>query len=414
MYRITNSMLKDNYLRNIQTNLSNMGTLQDQLSSGKKISNGAQDPNTAAKIMNLNSQIASNKQYSTNIKDVGHLLDTTDTALSETSKVLSRIRELLVKAGNGTFKEDEQSAVKDEVVSCVRELGDDLNNTYSGKYVFGGSKTTSKAVTVDSSGNMSYCDEDGNAVKPNTDGSETINLATKNNITEGTKVISGIKKEAAGTVTITYTDAGVSKTVSAVSTSSADIHTALISVGAGFTDAGNAISAQVNSAISKADISVKQIGTDLRTDISDGVSINYNKSASDLLEFKDSKGASVNAMSVFSSIISNLGIASDKSKSDADQSAAKTALGTSDLEDLDKVIENFTTARSEIGTLQNRIDSAADVNDDQSYNLTSSLSQVEDIDMAEANVSYASAQTVYKSTLQVSSQILNTTLLDYL
>lgn len=327
--RITNAMINSNYLTNIQTNLSNISKLQNQLSSGNNISSGSDDPSAASKIMQLNDSISANTQYSSNIKSINHLLDTTDTTLSESNNVLSRIRTLLVKAGNGTYTEDEISSIKDEVVSCVKELGDELNTSYSGTYIFGGSKTDSKPITVDSSGNMSYADASGNAV------------------TSGT--------------------------------------------------------------------AVTQIGTKLYTDISQGVSINYNVSASDLLQFKDSDGTTdVNAMSIFSQIITDLGTASDSTATDENQTSAKTSLENTDLTNLDKVIQNFTTIRSKVGTLEDRMDTVSDVNEDRSYNMTSSLSDVQDVDMAEKEVDYSSAQTVYKASLQVSSKVLETTLLDYL
>lgn len=327
--RITNGMINSNYLANVQTNLKNISTLQNQLASGNNVSSGADNPSVASRIMKLNDELSSNTQYSSNIKSMNHILDTTDTALSECNNVLSRVRTLVVKAGNGTYTEDEISSIKDEVVSCVKELGDELNSSYSGTYIFGGSKIDSKPITVDSStGAMSYADASGAAV-----------------------------------------------------TSGAD---------------------------------VTQIGTKLYADISQGVSINYNVTASDLLQFTNNSGTAINATSVFSQIISNLGTLSNNSATDAAQDTAKTNLENTNLTDLDSIIQNFTTVRAKVGTLENRMDTVATVNEDQNYNMTSSLSDVQDIDMAEKEVDYSTAQTVYKASLQVSSKVLETTLLDYL
>ncbi|OOM79985.1 flagellar hook-associated protein FlgL [Clostridium sp. BL-8] len=212
MYRITNSMLNTNYLRNLQTNYGNMSVLQNQLSSGKNIDCGAEDPIGASKIMSMNDGISANTQYSSNIKSINHLLDTTDTALSETNNVLSRIRDLLVKAGNGTYTEDEISSIKDEVVACVKELGDQLNTSYAGNYIFGGSKTDSKSITVDSNGNMSYIDSNGTTINVYLDaGGNVVNDAISNNTNYNSAT--PIYLDSNGKVTTDSTTNGVDNTL---------------------------------------------------------------------------------------------------------------------------------------------------------------------------------------------------------
>lgn len=428
MYRITNSMLNTNYLRNLQTNYSNMSTLQNQLSSGVNIDCGAEDPIGASKIMSMNDGISANTQYSSNIKSINHLLDTSDTALSETNNVLSRIRDLLVKSGNGTYTEDEISSIKDEAVSCVKELGDELNTSYSGNYVFGGSKTDSKAVCVDSNGNMSYADKNGNAVSRNISGSTTTlttTLASTNPINDSTtypmNTITSITSDSSGNITINYSTTSASGATPVASASPVTFSPTAVPAqtlqgqlaGAGFSNSAT-VATQVTTVISDANNAVNQIDTNLYADISEGVSVNYNVSASDLLEFKDSSGNNVNAMSILSTIIQDLGTASDKTATSAAKSAAIANLNGTDLTQFDEVVDNFTTLRSKVGTMQNRMDTAGTVNDDQNYNMTASLSDIQDIDVAQKEVYYSSAQTVYKASLQVSSQVLKTTLLDYL
>ena len=83
--RVTNKMLSDNFLRDMRTNLSNLSNIQNQMSSGKEISKASDDPAKASKIMRINSDIAANTQYNTNIKDTSNWLDLTDTALSNIS-----------------------------------------------------------------------------------------------------------------------------------------------------------------------------------------------------------------------------------------------------------------------------------------------------------------------------------------
>lgn len=334
MSRITNSILTNNYLNDLQTNLRQMSTLQNQLSSGTTINRASDNVSAATKIMKLNTELSINTQHKTNISDASNWLDTTDTALSEAGNVLSRIRELMVKAGNGTYSENEISSIKEEVVSAVQQLGQVLNTSFEGNHIFGGTKSDSKTVVVDDDGNMSYADVDGNAITDTTTGDGK-----------------------------TYYD---------------------------------------------------QISSDLKTEISQGVTVTYNVNAADLLEFKDDGLGNLNAMSVFSDIISNLNIASSSTATEEEKAAAISELNGDNLKQIDAVIDNFLTARSKVGTMQNRMDSASTTNEDQAYNMTSVLSSVQDIDVAEKTVEYSSAQTIYKAALQVSSSVLTQTIMDYI
>jgi flagellar hook-associated protein 3 FlgL len=381
MSRITNAMLTTNYLSDMQTNLKAMSTYQSQMSSGQKIQRSSDNPAIATQTLQLNSELAANKQYSSNITDSTNWLDTTDSALSEAGNVLKRVRELMVKAGNGTYGDDEISTIKDEVVSDVKQLGQLLNTSYDGSYIFGGTKSTSKAVTVDTDGTISYANKDGTAFSYTTSDGTVI----KDN--EGAK-----SKIAELDAIINSTDTSVT----AVQKTAAQTE---------------------KTTVAKAVAPLTQIASDLTTEISDGVTTDYNVTATSLLEFNDSTLGSLNTMDVLSNIISNLGIASTATSTTTtskNKSDALTALGGTDLNKLDAVLNNFTGTRASVGTKQNAMESAATTNDDQNYSMTSVLSSVADVDYTEASVNYSSAQTVYTAALQVSSKVLSKSLLDYL
>lgn len=342
MPRITSSMLVSNYMNNMKRNLGNMSTLQNQLSSGKVINRASDNPYTATRIMQLNSEIAANKQYNSNINDTSNWLDTTDTALAQAGNVFSRIRELMVKAGNGAYGKDEITTIKDEIVEKTKELGQILNSSFDGNYIFGGTKSTSKPITVDSNGNINYADKNGAPLT--TDGTTTNTLASN---------------------------------------------------------------------IKSSDDGYKQIGTGLKAEIATGVIVDYNKTAKDVLEFKDSDtGASIYVPELLTNIIKDLGVAAGN-----DSALAKTAIGNltgTYLTQMDSSIKNLLQCRASVGAMQNRMDSAAENNEDQTYNMTSILSETGDVDFTQKTMEYSVAQTVYTASLQTSAKVLSRTLLDYL
>lgn len=342
MQRITNSMMTSKFLSNMKRNLNNMSTLQNQLASGKEILRTSQNPFAATRNKQLANQISDNEQYNANIKDTSNWLDTTDTALAQAGNVMARIKELMVKAGNGAYSEDEIATIKNEVVEKSKELAQIMNTTFDGAYIFGGTKGTSKPVTVDSNGNLAYADKNGNGF---------------------------------GNPAIPDVSTGNDKT--------------------------NAES---------------QLSTSLKTEISQGVVVEYNKTATDIFEFTDTKLGDINVMNEISTLINKLGKMSDKTgaTTDAEKEAALNYVNGEGLSKMDSIVQNLLANRAQVGTMQNRMESAMETNEDQNYNMTDILSSSEDIDFTEKTMEYAVMQTVYTASLQTSSKVLMNTIMDYI
>ncbi|MDU7440002.1 MAG: flagellin, partial [Clostridium sp.] len=152
-------------------------------------------------------------------------------------------------------------------------------------------------------------------------------------------------------------------------------------------------------------ISYNQIDADMKIEISQGVIIDYNKTASEILEFTDPEDPTraINVADLFNNIIGNL-----------NSEDGKEALTGENLADLDKAISNLLTKSSEVGAMQNRMESAANQNETENENLTTILSSVEDIDFTEKMIDFSTLMTVYKASLQISANILPKTIMDYL
>lgn len=146
--RITNKMMANNYLRDMSNNLNNMQNLNNQLSSGKEIRRPSDNPYKVARSMQLNTDINANKQYNENIKDTTNWLDTTDESLSQVTNVIQRVRELMVSSGNAAYGSAERGAISNEINERISELTQILNSNFDGKYIFGGTKSSSKPLDV--------------------------------------------------------------------------------------------------------------------------------------------------------------------------------------------------------------------------------------------------------------------------
>ncbi len=415
MQRITNSMMTSRFLSNMKRNLNNMSTIQNQLASGKEILRASQNPFVSTRNKQLANQINENEQYNANIKDTSNWLDTTDTALAQAGNVMARIKELMVKAGNGAYSEDEIATIKNEVVEKSKELAQIMNTTFDGAYIFGGTKGTTKPVTVDADGNLAYADADGNAIKKNTDGSLDVTFENPIEITlidpANTKVNVVAGKYSNGgidTIKIGTDDYTISQEM--------DSNTPSQPTGDWKLSGGGHTYKINNETYEKINISnqYNQIGTTLKTEISQGVVVEYNKTAVDIFEFTDDKltDSSVNVMDEISKLINNLGILSGDVT--GDKTDALDYVNGDGLTRMDSIIQNLLSNRAQVGTMQNRMESAMTTNEDQNYNMTDILSSSEDIDFTEKTMEYAVMQTVYTASLQTSSKVLMNTIMDYI
>ncbi|MGG7147216.1 flagellar hook-associated protein FlgL [Clostridium butyricum] len=411
MTRITNGMLVENYMTNTNRNLNNMQTLQKQLSSGKEINRPSDNPYKASRTMQLYTEIDANKQYNENIKDVSNWLDTTDTALNQMNNVLSRMRELMVTAGNGAYGPDEKKAIQDEVKELQNQICQIMNTNFDGSYIFGGTKSTSKPVMIDENGQIAYCDKNGNAVYKTNDGIK-IDLKDLISSTDNKKNINNIEKRnddiLINVVDNTDPNNPIENTIGPISLKKAD---GTLKTDKELEDEMNLQLGDFPAGTSKKITSlmpslntIDQIGSELKVEVSQGVLIDYNINAQDILEFTDNKtGKKINVVEVLNDIISNLGESGDVSK--------VTGEGISKM---DSIISNLLEKRSKVGAMTNRMESAEEKNDQENLNMTDILSKTEDIDFTEKMMEYAVMQTIYMASLQVSAKILPTTILDYI
>ncbi|MBE3573709.1 MAG: flagellar hook-associated protein FlgL [Moorella humiferrea] len=139
--RITNRMLGQNVVRNINRNLENMYRTQEQMSTGKRVNRPSDDPIVVARILAFKTSIAANDQYKKNMEDAKGWLDASESALGMATDVLQRARELAVYGSNGTMPAESMQALGQEVDQLLDEMVQVANTSYGGRYLFGGTYT---------------------------------------------------------------------------------------------------------------------------------------------------------------------------------------------------------------------------------------------------------------------------------
>ncbi|NLW41410.1 MAG: flagellar hook-associated protein FlgL [Tissierellia bacterium] len=154
--RVTNNMLVNNMVYNLNQNLKKLEKLQYQLATGKKFRVPSDDPIGASKSLKFNTDISKLEQYERNVKDALSWMSDTEAALGEIGEVLKRAKELTVDAANGTKTTEDLNKIREEIDQLKEHLIQIANTTYAGRHVFSGYKTDKPLITVDEDGNIVY------------------------------------------------------------------------------------------------------------------------------------------------------------------------------------------------------------------------------------------------------------------
>jgi flagellar hook-associated protein 3 FlgL len=148
--RITTGMVAATTLRDLEANQSRLSSLQQQLSSGKRITQPSDDPYGTSRALGLSGELAGLQQYQRTVGDGTAWLNTADTALSKISDVLQRARELLVQGSSDSTGLQSRAAIADEIDQLTESVKQEANVQYAGHYVFSGTATTTSPYALGS------------------------------------------------------------------------------------------------------------------------------------------------------------------------------------------------------------------------------------------------------------------------
>ncbi len=309
--RITNSSMIRNHMYDTQQNLQRMDTLNKQLDTGKQINRISDDPHKAVKIMNLNNEIKYTEKYNYNIDETVGWMNNTDSSLEEVGRVLSDIQGSILKVGNGTYPENAMKAINAEMNEKIKELGEILNASHGGRYMFGGDNVDEPPVNI--------------------------------------------IENADGTV--------------------------------------------------KLELNPNANPNNLKADISEGISIDYNISAKEIMEHNGTG---------YISAINNLSkLMNDVASGNNVEDSKRELLGTV-KEDIDGLFNHSVDIRTTFGVRVSTAEKLKELNDENILNMKGVLSLDQDVDHVNKFIELKSAEMVYQASIQVGTKLIQPTILDYL
>ena len=162
--RITNNIITNNFLRNIQRAMRSVVEAQEEISSGLEVSRPSDDPATANRILNLRTSIAQTRQHIQNANHAKSQINAAETVLDDASDMLLRGLELAQEAASDTSNQSNKDAIAIEINQLLEGFLDAANASFAGVSLFSGNETDRPPFSVERiNGEIVSLDYDGDS-----------------------------------------------------------------------------------------------------------------------------------------------------------------------------------------------------------------------------------------------------------
>ncbi|MGO4373992.1 flagellin [Paenibacillus sp. MCAF20] len=137
--RVTQGMMHLNMMRNLNRNMGQMASLQEQTATGRKLNKPSDDPVGITYSVRYRTEISGNEQYQKNVDSAISWLDFNDTVLGQANEVLQRVKEFnyaigvnstldINLSGNQVFGADDPAGTGNNVFSVLDRVIAALDN----------------------------------------------------------------------------------------------------------------------------------------------------------------------------------------------------------------------------------------------------------------------------------------------
>ena len=368
--RISTAFSFQRAVQDVQNNLVEIGKLQTQIGTGKKLLRPSDGPTESARSVDLNQAISRLDQFERNRSFANQKLGLVDATLTSVNNVLQRVRDLTIQANSSGQTNETRNIIKTEIQQRLNELLD-YGNTRDGggDFLFAGSKGKTQPFALTASGTVYNGDQ------------SPLNLQISSNRTidvgeSGYEVFQNIRNGNGSFL--------------------ADLNAA--NLGGGIISAGGVVdisSYQPHdfNIVFTSPTTFDVVNTTTATTIlsaqpyTSGAAINFNGVQVEISgnvqtgdQFTVEASRNQDIFQTLTNLVNTLGVSPSDPASEAQlQQGLQRALG-----DIDQAIGNVLSKRTSVGTRQNSLDSADQESESAKLSLQQTLSDVEDLDLTDA------------------------------
>ena len=160
--RISTLQAFNNGVAGLQRNYANATRTQEQISTGNRILTPADDPVASVRLLQLEQQQNVLSQYKSNLTAANNSLTQEEVTLNSVNTVLHRVRELALRAGNGSLDPQDRQSIAAELREREDELLSLMNTRNArGEYLFSGFQGKTQPFVRGPDGSYSYQGDEG-------------------------------------------------------------------------------------------------------------------------------------------------------------------------------------------------------------------------------------------------------------
>ncbi len=371
MMRITNTMMTQSVIRNINDNMGRLSDAQEETSTGVKFQEASDDPVAATKTLQYRSVIAKIEQYQSNATDATSWMKVTSSTLDSLTDAMQQIRDLTSQASSDILDDTELAAISAEVSEIKDSIVELMNTQYAGRYIFGGYST----------------DE-----APYDSATTTVTDSTTGDATELEQT----------------TFKGSYLSLYSVVSSSVD--------STGLVDAYNTYASTTSGSTTTSNIYTSTTAQEIKynTGYSSETAVNVEGQSvtgtgnGNLFDTIDKLLLGLSGETSYQSVVvdSTTGLAT----------GTTTTTFTMDglLDEIDANLASISTETSDLGARMNYVETCSSRLTSDYTTYTGLLSSNIDSDLSVATTEYATAQTIYDASLSVGAKVITKSLVDYL
>jgi flagellar hook-associated protein 3 FlgL len=162
--RVTERLIFESTLRELDTTKRKLLELQKQAASGRRVLRPSDDPSAAQRIQGLRASLRRIDPSLRNGQYVESWLMVSESSLQQMEETLERIKELAISESSSTASASSRQMTAQEVKELYDHMVQLANTRLGDRYIFGGTQTTSPPVQRDDVYNPTYT---GNAQEIN-------------------------------------------------------------------------------------------------------------------------------------------------------------------------------------------------------------------------------------------------------
>ncbi|WP_457943450.1 flagellar hook-associated protein FlgL [Vreelandella alkaliphila] len=416
--RISTVTMFEQSTASINRQQSDFLKVSQQIASGRRVVNPSDDPQAASRAVGVDQSRAMNQQFSDSRVSARNSLSQTESILNSVSDAVTSAKTLLIQASSDTLSDVDRESIASELKGIYETMLGQANATDgNGRYLFGGYKDNAPPFVKSADGNVEYNGDNSSRLQ-RVDASRLMPVAEN-----GATIFQGVPS---GAGYIAEANAGNQGGVTFNGPQLTDVNDP------GYGDSYRVVfseDAALDSGISYqvqrfSDGAWQEDAADLVASgeyVGDGQQLSFggiNVTLTGSAEPDDEiliaqAGSEQRGADLFRTMEAAISVLETPAQSTAEKAALRNTLNTS-MRDLDNALDNVLTVRASAGARLNELDVIDAVGSNRKLNYEQTLSDLVDLDYAEAISEYSLRQVGLQAAQKAFVDIRGMSLFDYM